>query len=103
MTASISGLSTAPNYETCALGSSPAVSVSADITVTGATTLTYHWVINGNTTSLPTTVVLDKAGVHPVTSGLTPTSPPTAAGDIQLVITAPNADTKSFTYTCPTA
>ncbi|MGN9783445.1 hypothetical protein ACTMTF_18575 [Nonomuraea sp. ZG12] len=105
VTASISSLSTAPNYETCALQSSPAVNVSAGITVTGATTLTYHWVINGATTSIPTTVVLDKAGVHPVTLGLTPTGPPTIAGDIQLVIIAPNADTetKPFTYTCPTA
>ncbi|MFI7450417.1 hypothetical protein ACIBQX_23190 [Nonomuraea sp. NPDC049714] len=40
-----------------------------------------------------------------MTLGLTPTGPPTIAGDIQLVITGPNADTetKPFTYTCPTA
>jgi hypothetical protein len=32
----VSGLLAAPDYETCALGSSLAVNVSADITVTGA-------------------------------------------------------------------
>ncbi|NBE94315.1 MULTISPECIES: hypothetical protein [unclassified Nonomuraea] len=105
VTASISNLRTAPDNATCGLGSSPAVDVYADITVTGPTTLTYHWVINGATTSLPTTVELDRAGVHPVTIGLTPTGPPTIAGDIRLVVTAPNAvaETRAFSYTCPTA
>ncbi|TDC98876.1 hypothetical protein E1292_33810 [Nonomuraea deserti] len=104
-TASISNLRTAPDNATCALGSSPAVDVFADITVTGPTTLTYQWVIKGNVPEGRTTVQLDKAGVHPVTAGVSAIAPPTSAGEITLEILAPNATaaTTAWSYTCPTA
>jgi hypothetical protein len=103
VTASISNLSTAANDVTCGQQSGPAVDVKADITVTGAAKLTYHWIINGQTSSIPTTVELDKAGVHPATFGITPSGTSTIKGNIKLVVTSPSSDTatKDFEYTCP--
>ncbi|MCG5216859.1 hypothetical protein [Streptosporangium sp. KLBMP 9127] len=105
VTASISNLRTAPDNATCGSKAGPAVKVSADIAVTGPTTLTYQWRIGGSVPNGHTTVKVDKAGDIPVTMSTTPGEFPTTAGKVTLEVLSPNAvsATKEFSHTCPTA
>ncbi|PZG42283.1 hypothetical protein C1I98_20035 [Spongiactinospora gelatinilytica] len=97
----IVSLSNTADKTTCNDETGPSVKHVAKVRVTGATTLSYRWEVNGSaSTEIERSV--KGPGVESLAWGSGPDKGDTTKGTVRLVLTAPNGDTASetFSHTC---